>query len=127
MPQKSRIYFLVKDPHWTFLWWEIPRAAVEQVTARHGSIAERMTLRIYDVTHIIFDGSNAHYSFDLDVSMDTDHWYLNIWASDRNYCAEIGFKSAEGVFFPVVRSNTIYLPRDRPSDSTEETWSTITV
>lgn len=127
MSGEDRLIFLVKDPHWTFLWWEFTPDVAAKIKAQVVEASGLLVIRVYDVTHILFDGSNAHLSFDIDVSKEIDHYYLNIWASDRNYLAEIGMKYPEGLFRPLVRSNTIYLPRDHPSDATGETWSTITL
>jgi hypothetical protein len=125
--ENNRLYFLVKDPHWTFLWWGFAPGTTEEVKTQNMEAGGQLTIRVYDVTHILFDGRNAHFSFDIDVSKEIDHYYLNIWASDRNYLAEIGIKYPDGRFLPLARSNTIYLPRDHASDETGETWSTITL
>jgi hypothetical protein len=115
--KKNRIYFLAKDPHWAFIWWEIgekiPRG--------------QLTLRIHDVTHIIFDGKNSHRFFDIEVIGETDHWYPNLPVSNRNYCVDLGIKDERGNFYLITRSNTICLPRDCPSDSTDEHWGTIDI
>jgi hypothetical protein len=31
---RSRMYFLAKDPHWTFLWWELRAADAEHAQKR---------------------------------------------------------------------------------------------
>ncbi|MGE5225102.1 MAG: DUF4912 domain-containing protein [Omnitrophica WOR_2 bacterium] len=133
MVTESRLIFLVKDPHWTFLWWEFPIWVQASIRAQINKEKGLLAIRVYDVTHILFNGSNAHSSFYIDVSKEFDHYYLNILASDRNYLAEIGIKYPEGPFMyqgpfqPLVRSNTIYLPRDHASEATGNSWSTITL
>ncbi len=117
MSGRSRAYFLVKDPHWTFIWWSInPKG--EKGTP---------TLRVHDVTHIIFDGYNSHCYFDVEATGDTDHWYLPIAVSNRNYLVDVGFKDDNGHFSTTARTNTIYLPRDCPSESTQVTWKRIEI
>ena len=117
---KNRLYFLVKDPHWTFLCWEIdPR---QRISPAAGS---RWILRIYDITDILFDGHNAHSFFDIEGIEHSDHWYLHLLLANRNYCAEIGWRSEPGLFQCLVRSNTLYLPPDGPADCPGEiTWQT---
>ena len=124
MADRTILYFLVKDPHWTFLWWNIASGAPEKAGVAPGSGAIQV-LRIYDVTHILFDGRNAHHSFDVEITGETDHWYLNIESSNRNYLAEIGYRFPDGRFAALARSNTIYLPRDQAAETVGETWSTI--
>ena len=115
--QKDRIYFLVKDPHWTLLWWVLSQETVQQLTTYHGGKLGHLVLRIYDVTLILFDGKNAHSWFDVEVHSDTDHWYLYIGASNRNYLAEIGYYSAEEQFIACARSHSIYMPREHTCDT----------
>ena len=119
MIEKNRIYFLVKDPHWTFIWWEMTKEMQKQMKKA------QLTLRIHDITHIIFDGNNSHSYLDVEVIGETDHWYLHIPVSNRNYCVELGLKEKDGTFYLITRSNTIYLPRDYPSVFSPGEWSTI--
>jgi hypothetical protein len=120
---KDRIYFLMKDPHWTFIWWEISERTLEASSAR----GAKRILRVYDVTDIIFDGRNSHHFFDTEVTGETDHWYLYVPTSNRNYCVEFGISWDGGEFHSLVRSNTLSLPRDTLSECTDESWSTIVI
>jgi hypothetical protein len=125
----DRFYFLPKDPHWSFLWWELSPETIYRLGVEMGRDPRHTPfwLRIHDVTDILFDGSNSHGYFDVAVTGYTDHWYLHLPDSNRVYCAEAGFRTEAGRFFPAVRSNALFLPRDRPSDRTDECWSTIGV
>jgi len=126
--KKDRVYFLAKDPHWTFIWWDIAPETIDKLKTEQGLdlSTARLTLRVHDVTDIIFDGGNSHFFFDIDVIGNTDHWYLDIWTCNRNYCVEVGLKQA-GWFHPIVRSNTVALPSDHPSGAWEERWSTLEI
>jgi hypothetical protein len=126
MLDRNRIYFLVKDPHWTFIWWGITQETMNKMKSVVRE--ERMrtfTLRIHDITDICFDGRNSHHYFDIEAKGYTDHYYLEIWKSNRTYCAEIGFKGDGKVFYPIARSNSLHIPRDCPSDSHDEGWAGI--
>lgn len=123
----DRAYFLVKDPHWTFLFWEISSETAARVAA--GAVSSPpeeacVRLRIHDVTDILFDGSNSHAHFDIEARGLSGHWYLEVPAPGRVYCAEIGFESDE-MFVPVVRTEPAFVPTDRPSDRTEGAWSRV--
>jgi hypothetical protein len=125
---RDRIYFLLKDPYWSFLWWQVSWSnARAEIVAREGrgaADAGPLAIRIHDVTDIIFDGHNSHGYVDLEQIGRTDHWYFQLPAPGRNYCAEIGIKRGSGLFV-IVRSNTLFVPRAGPSDSHEERWTTI--
>ena len=78
-------------------------------------------LRIYDIT----DDFNTVNYFDVHVFGYTDHWYLHIPASGREYSAEVGFKDKLGGFYPIARSNPITLPPERPCEDGVEQWTKI--
>ncbi len=125
---RDRIYFLLKDPHWTFIWWGITPETMNKMKAEIGEEKiKKFTLRIYDITDIYFDGKNSHHYFDIEAKGYTDHYYLEIWESNRTYCTEIGFKGEGNKFYPVARSNPLHLPRDHPSNSNYECWASIDI
>ncbi|QED48638.1 glycosyltransferase [Cytobacillus dafuensis] len=64
-------------------------------------------IRIYDVTCIIFDGSNAHYYFEAMTGESQKNWKFKNLKANRNYCVEVGIKLSENQFFPLLRSNTV--------------------
>ncbi|MFN2285280.1 MAG: DUF4912 domain-containing protein [Anaerolineae bacterium] len=131
---RDRIYFLVKDPHWTFIWWDITPETLNDIRAHMDGQMPPLILRVHE--YDVFDTTRVHYTFDVPITGDTNHWYLNIWQADRKYLVNIGFKAPfpstntgdapqEALFCVIARSNTIYLPPDGPSDSTEVQWSTL--
>lgn len=123
MHGRSLMYFLVKDCHWAFIWWHIANDDIE--TARM-KFTEKLhcplfVLRVYDITDIFFDGTNAHGYIDVEVIGFTDHWYFNLPESGRNYIAEAGFREPDGRFIPIVRSNVVFIPPGC-SQGSEEVW-----
>ena len=125
----DRIYFLLKDPQWAFIWWQ-----VDWPSAAHHALGRDLlpsprcaALRVHDVTDIIFDGENSHGYVELTESIDrTDHWYFHIRSAGRNYSAEVGIKGEQS-WFPIARSNTLFVPRDGPSASRAQNWSAIEI
>lgn len=115
----DRIYFLLKDPYWSFIWWQVNWIEAEKKIFDPGA----QVIRVHDVTDIIFDGHNSHRYVELENIDSTDHWYFQLPLPARNYCAEIGIKT--GPYFTVIaRSNTLFVPRGGPSASREERWTT---
>ena len=130
----DRIYFLVKDPHWTLIWWEITPETRNNLRAMMDGQMPPLILRVseYDVV----DTTRVHYTFDVPIVGDTNHWYLEIWQANRKYHVDIGFTvqpvsadtgsvPGEALFCIIARSNTIHLPPDGPSDSAAVRWSTL--
>jgi hypothetical protein len=120
------MYFLAKDPHWTFLWWELRSTDVEH-TRQHiekVNVQVQFILRVYDVTDGPFGLPTRNKYFDVEVIGYTDHWYLYVPRANRAYCAEGGFLYNGIHFHPLVRSNVLVLPPETPAYLLEETWST---
>lgn len=124
--KKSRIYFLVKDAHWTFIWWVITQCDIERALMNGPGKFNNLqfTLRVHDVTDILFNGYNSHRFIDIDVTGLTDHWYFNISENGRNYLVEAGFKKHDNSIIPIIHSNTIFLPTDISCPGTE-IWKTV--
>ncbi len=124
----DRFYFLPKDPHWSFLWWKLSQDTLDRVNAETTTESDKAELgiRIYDVTGITSD-MRASSHFDLRVHGITDHWYLQLPACNRTYCADLGFFLGSGTFLPVLRSNHICVPPDAPSPAVQQRWSTIKI
>jgi hypothetical protein len=72
-------------------------------------------IRIYDISHVEFDGENAHHFFEISVPYQKGYWFVKGLLSNRNYIAEIGVKLTEGGFFPLLRSNEVQTPKLEPA------------
>lgn len=104
----DRVYFLPKDPHWTFVWWELSEG-------REGQLILRVV------------AEDAPIAFEVAVTGPTDHWYLRMPASGRTYRVYLGFRSAGEGFHTVAGSNPLRLPPEGPSDRRDESWSTVPI
>jgi hypothetical protein len=124
----DRVYLLPKDPRWAFIWWELrdPGACEVVATAGVDLKTAQFCLRLHDITDIIFDGQNSHWHHDIEVHGLTDHWYLQVPASNRVYCVEAAFVW-ESRFCPLARSNPAYVPHNGPSAHSAERWSNISL
>lgn len=122
----DRAYFLLKDTHWTFLWWTLSSETQTRLFTSSSISSRAYWLRIHDVTDIIFDGANSHYSFDVETFESSDHWYIHLPYAGRVYCAEAGYLSDARQFIPGVRSNPLWMPCDKPfPGDSDPRWSRI--
>ncbi len=126
-PAGDHFWFLLKDPHWALLCWELSPATIREIKEQRGTTEQdaQLWLRIHDVTDILFDGHNSHWYFDVPVRGKTDHWYLAVPAPNRVYCAELGCKLEDQQFCLALRSNPVFVPRAGPSDWVAEQWANI--
>src|SRR5437870_13324007 len=82
---RSRMYFLAKDPHWTFLWWKL-RATDAERARQHiegVNVQVQFILRVHDVTEGPLGLLTRNESFDVEVLGHTDHWYLYVPRANR--------------------------------------------
>jgi hypothetical protein len=121
---ENRIVLLVRDPYWMHVYWDISRGALLQAkkTLKEEWSDAKSILRVYDVTGIDFDGTNANSALDIEIGGGADNWYINTGVPNRTYCVEIGLLSPSGKFVVLARSNKATTPRDAPSDVTDEEW-----
>ena len=112
--QGDSIELLMVSPGMGHVIWHVREQSTSE--AGRGAFAGAVLIvRIYDVTDIIFNGSNAHAFFDLPAARASGSYYFAPGRQSRNYIAEIGLRNAQGMFYPVSRSNTAFFDRDRPS------------
>lgn len=123
-PEESRIVLMDIDPYHVHVYWEIAyndkRNLLKELNEPFHPA--KQIIRVYDVTHIHFDGENAHGYFDIEIDRNSGNWYIDLWSPHKSLCAEIGIKSSTGKFYPMVRSNFIDTPRADQSSSDEERW-----
>lgn len=125
----TRITLLVKDPFWIYTYWEIASHSIESLSntvGRHEIERAKVVLRMYDVSLIDFNGSNAHHYFDIEVGYNASNWYVSLWNDGVSYIAEIGMRLADGRFFAFARSNSVTTPRKSYSPRSEQIWMNVT-
>lgn len=120
---KDVIVLQVRDPKWLHAYWELQDATDDKL---RGELKERfhnarLLLRVYDISHIIFDGNNAHSFFDIKINGYLGNWYIQV-APGRSWCVDLGFSLSDGTFIKLLRSNTVHTPLDGPSWITDEEW-----
>lgn len=123
----NKIVLMVRDPHWAYVYWEINNNRVAEARRKLQSIFDqsRLILRVYDVTSIDFDGTNAPSSFDIEIPDLLGNWYVNLGSPNHAFCVEIGYRKPDGGIFTLSRSNRITSPRDTFSKVMDEEWSTL--
>ncbi len=117
----ERMALLARDPYMAFSFWELPQARLEKEKAWFGWDS-KLCIRVYDVTGIQFDGSNAVAYFDQEVYERVGSWYFELGRPTHSFCADLGLLAPNGRFLSLVRSNRVTMPRDGVSDVLDEEW-----
>ena len=121
----TKIVILPRDPSWFYTYWEVSSNTINELRGRLGDekyYSSRWVLRVYDVTDLTFNGSNAHKHYDVDVNSDADNWYVNVAEVNRSWCVDLGLFTKDGQFILIARSNVIIMPRQGVSPITDEQW-----
>ncbi len=118
---EDQITIMARDPSVAYAYWEVTPARLEREKAWFGWDS-KLSVRIYDVTGVLFDGTNAAGYYDQDVSERIGNWYFDTGRPSHSFCADIGLLAPDGRFLTLARSNTITMPRDGVSDVIDEEW-----
>jgi len=124
---QTRVVLLPVDPYLVHAYWRLAPQDLEKaytLLAEYGQQAQA-ALKFYDVTHIIFDGANAHASFEVNIELGVGNWYVHLWSPGRSYCVDLGFRTEGGGFLPLARSNVAETPRAQPSARVEERYTLV--
>lgn len=123
----DRVVAMPRDPHWLFTYWEISEGLGNAVKKEYGPEAwaqGRLTLRVYDVTDLFFDGANAHRSWDVPVGQ-ARNWYVQVGEPERDWCVDLGLVLPDGRFVVLARSNVVRTPAEGFSSLTDAEWLTL--
>lgn len=119
---ETRVVLLPVEPYLLHVYWEVTPVELErakyQIDDEPGQ--SQTILRCYDVTNILFDGMNAHGSFDVYIDLLAKSRYVHLWSPEKSYFVELGFKTEDGRFYPIARSNIAQIPPDWPAPKSDE-------
>jgi len=120
----NRFVLMVRDPLCLFGYWEIQQGKIDNFLNSLYTLAydARFTLRLYDITNLIFDGKNANSYMDIEITGGAQSWYIHVNEPDKNFCADLGFFTSDGIYHTLIRSNTVATSRLGPSEIVDEQW-----
>jgi len=117
---KDKLVAMPVNPHWIHFYWDFSE---ENKALLRSQEIRKVVLRVYDVTYIEFDGTNAHRTFEIIIDpFNLKNYYLNIPMPGAHYLGEIGYYDANGNYKILMRSNLCRIPVNSPSQSTRERW-----
>lgn len=121
---EDKIVIQVRDPRWIHAYWEVTAFAFDKLRGEFTDavFSAKRVLRVYDVSHIIFNGKNAHRFFDIEINPHANNWYIDTDGPGRSWCVDLGLILPDGRFITIVRSNTVHTPLEGPSWITDEEW-----
>jgi len=106
-----RLVLEALDPRQAVVYWEVHPRALTRAREVLRETRPRSVLRVYEVSGLAFDGTNANESFDVVVDINRGTHYLRLPSPGSTLISELGLQSRDGRFEPMVRSNVVDLPR----------------
>jgi hypothetical protein len=124
---QDRVTAIVVDPDRLYVYWEATDPAIERARAGlgPGGPGAWLSLRVYDVTGRLFDGTNAHGYVDQRVERTDRQWFLHVGRPGSTACVELGLMSHEGYFVRIARSGRADFPRRGPAPPGDVEWLTV--
>ena len=100
---ENTLFLLVQSPRVLYVYWELSPGLKELLGDE-----EKVQIRLN------IDGRGVFYTADLDMSQKS--FYFTDVEPGLAYNCEIGIMNHENVFYPLLRSNSVNTPFDRPAD-----------
>lgn len=118
---KPRLVFLVRDPYWMFVFWEIPPEDAHRLLAQlnRGWDQVNWVLRMYSPNA---ETAQEGTTWDTVIDPAALGWYLHLSPAGASFQGEIGLRDESGNFAGLTFSNIATLPPDRPSHLVDELW-----
>ncbi|NJN48880.1 MAG: DUF4912 domain-containing protein [Alkalinema sp. RL_2_19] len=113
----SQIFLLPRDPQWAYAYWDVTNERKEELRQQGG---QQLALRLYDVTGIDLNRQSPHNLQEYGCDEMTREWYLPIPVSDRDYVLEIGYRTWDGRWLMLARSESMRVPPVYPSSWVED-------
>jgi hypothetical protein len=126
---RDRVTAMPVDPDRLFVQWEVTDDALSRARSGLGAGGPGawLSLRVYDVTGRLFDGTNAHSYFDHAIERGGRQWFFELGKPSSQVVVDIGMKSHEGYFAKITRSGRVDFPRREPVPWSEPEWMTVRV
>lgn len=105
---EDSIALMTVDPRKLFIYWEVREDTFKKYPGD-------LTIRVYDVTGIDFNGTNAKSYFDIAVNNRIGSWYIDV-NPEKAFIADVGIIDPAGVFITVARSNKVTTPREEVAE-----------
>jgi hypothetical protein len=126
---RDRVTAMPVDPERLCVYWEVTDQSIERARGGLGPGGPDawLSLRIYDVTGRLFDGTNAHSYFDNRIERGDRQWFFTVGKPTSHLIVDVGLKSYEGYFVKIARSGRVEFPRREPVPWSEPEWMTVRV
>ncbi len=105
----DRLVLTVRDPYWLHVYWELTPQSIQRAQValgRHWHAAEPV-LRLIEIGQNDTDPATKQPLRDIVIHGSVNNWYLDVTDPPRSFQTEIGYRTADGRFLCLARSNVV--------------------
>jgi hypothetical protein len=126
---RDRVTAMPVDPDRVLVYFEVTDDAIARARGGLGAGGPGawLSLRVYDVTGRLFDGTNAHGYFDHKLERSDRQWFFQVGKPTSQLVVDLGLKSHEGYFIKIARSGRVEFSRREQVPWSEPEWMTVRV
>ena len=124
---ENRIVLMVRDPFWLHAHWDITRTAVDRakaaLTEHWHSVKPVLRLLRFEDTGTTESAEVVHR--EIEIHGGVRNWYIDVDNPPARFQLIMGYKTANGRFYELVRSNTVITPVPGTKEAIDDHWADI--
>ena len=123
----DRLIVMVRDPFWLHAYWDLTRQSVARVRAALGQRWHNAqpVLQVYEVTALGGAATSETHVRTIEIHGGVNNWYVDVANPPSQYRLDIGYRTSDGDYQSIARSNTVQTPRPAASDALDENWTDV--
>lgn len=103
------LILLVQKPETVFAYWELSAHQWNALANKGG-----LYLRLYAYPEECKPDTGSVMEEEVLLPINCSNWYFEGMLPEREYYTELGWKFADGLFIPILRSDPVVTPRNHP-------------
>jgi len=124
---QDRIVLMVHDPYWLHAHWDITRQTVDRAKA---ALVEywhsvKPILRLLKLDDSGTTDSSETIYRDIEIHGGVRNWYIDVDNPPSRFQIVMGYLTASGRFYELVRSNTVVTPTPGGKEASDDHWADI--
>lgn len=111
--RSDRLVLTVRDAYWLQACWELSHHSIERVQASMGRYWHSAVpvLRLFEIRSDGVSSIERKFVRDIEIHGAVNTWYIDVKNPPSCFLVEVGYRSCEGRFFAVTRSNSVETPQ----------------
>lgn len=118
---KDRLVAQVLDSHWLHAVWSLSLGIFDRARAALGAGWHQAVpiIRVFEIGGEDEPSGATTWVKDIEIQGNVDHWYVPVESASCSYTLQIGYRTADGNFFTLARSNKVTTPQENSPATTE--------